>query len=88
MFARVSVRACASDSALGDVRRQGGFWHVEEQVEGKTRDTRSSCDQLQHSSFQRSQSDAEMKISLTVKLINSGEKKKILALGFISRVKA
>lgn len=35
----VSVRVCASDSPLSDVKREGGFWHVEEQVKGRTRDT-------------------------------------------------
>lgn len=42
----VSVRVCASDSPISDVKREGGFWHVEEQVKGKTHDTSLSIEQL------------------------------------------
>lgn len=42
----VSVRVHASDPPLSDVKREGGFWHVEEQVKGKARDTLLITDQL------------------------------------------
>ena len=42
----VSVRVYASDPPLSDVKREGGFWHVEEQVKGKARDTLLITDQL------------------------------------------